>query len=158
MTKCWAEADKISYLDGLRGIAALLVFIFHFIKIFYAAISDGKVEYSHLPFGVDLALYDSPFFFLCNGYFSVCIFFVLSGYVLTRAYFTKQDKLILIKRAIARYPRLMIPSAISTLFVVPFLYLNMYREQGVIQLFQNQDFVKILLERYLFYDLVWQSI
>ncbi|WP_435370094.1 hypothetical protein, partial [Acinetobacter baumannii] len=45
--------------------------------------------------------------------FSVCIFFVLSGLVLTRLYSLTGDAQVLISRAIRRLPRLAIPIAAS---------------------------------------------
>lgn len=119
--------NKITYLDGLRGLAAVIVLIWHFSNVFYPATLNGDPKISHLPFAFDAWLFNSPVSFFYNGDFAVSIFFVLSGYVLTKAYFVKKDKDILIKRAIARYPRLLIPSAVSMLFVFVLLQTGAYK-------------------------------
>ncbi len=119
-----AERNKTSYLDGLRGLAALGVLICHFLAVFYPASANGSSEISH--FFLDIVMFNSPFSFLYNGQFAVCIFFVLSGYVLTKSYFDEGDEKILIKRLIARYPRLLIPAAISIVLVYLLLKFNLY--------------------------------
>lgn len=58
----------ISSLTALRGIAALLVIIFHFDLIFFR-----------------LAASDTPFF-IRNGYLWVDFFFILSGFIMMHVY------------------------------------------------------------------------
>jgi peptidoglycan/LPS O-acetylase OafA/YrhL len=70
---------RIAYLDTLRGLASVQVLLSHsmlafFIGIAFASPSSGKLM------GYLAA---SPLFFLFDGASAVCIFFVLSGYVLT---------------------------------------------------------------------------
>jgi peptidoglycan/LPS O-acetylase OafA/YrhL len=70
---------RIAYLDTLRGLASVQVLLSHsmlafFIGTAFASPSSGTlVGY----------LAASPLFFLFDGASAVCIFFVLSGYVLT---------------------------------------------------------------------------
>lgn len=57
-----------------------------------------------------------PPFSLCfNGHFAVCIFFVLSGYVLSIPFFSN-DKLRLRARIVGRYLRLNIPISVAVFF------------------------------------------
>jgi hypothetical protein len=72
-----------SYLDGLRGVAALFVFIHHYAVVFTASSLTGY----HLEKG---AKGSHDWFFLMplirvvhSGRFMVVIFFVISGYVLS---------------------------------------------------------------------------
>ncbi|MEH2279637.1 MAG: acyltransferase [Nostoc sp.] len=117
--------NHFAYLNGLRGLAASIVVIFHFLMVFYPATVNGNPKISHIP--VDVWLYNSPFGFFYNGRFAVSIFFVLSGYVLTKSYFINKDKEILIKRLLARYPRLFIPSVVSMLFAFVLLQSGAYQ-------------------------------
>lgn len=68
-------------LDGLRGLASLAVVMAHFGGIFYPAAVFGGSFPAHSP--VDAAFWQSPLILLSHGELAVCIFFVLSGYVLT---------------------------------------------------------------------------
>ncbi len=73
------DERRIPYLDTLRGLASVQVLLSHamlafFIGTFFAAPSSGTLA------GYLAA---TPLFFLLDGASAVCIFFVLSGYVLT---------------------------------------------------------------------------
>ena len=76
-----AKSDdrRIPYLDTLRGLASVQVLLSHsmmafFLGIFFASPSSGTLA------GYLAA---TPLFFFFDGASAVCIFFVLSGYVLT---------------------------------------------------------------------------
>ena len=68
-------------LDGLRGLASLAVVMAHFGGIFYPAAVFGGSFPSHSF--LESWYWRSPLNLISHGEFAVCIFFVLSGYVLT---------------------------------------------------------------------------
>lgn len=80
-----------SYLDGLRGWAALVVVLCH----------TGEVLWPtwHPDF--------YPLF--TDGSFSVFVFFVLSGYVLSVGFFRTGQRRVVADLALRRYPRLTVP-------------------------------------------------
>ncbi len=100
--------DKINYLDGLRGIAAINVMIMHFSILLVPAIIYSDRMPSHFG-GLEQLFSSTPLGLIGAGNFSVCIFFVLSGYVLTYKYFRTKDKKIIISGAVRRYIRLFVP-------------------------------------------------
>jgi peptidoglycan/LPS O-acetylase OafA/YrhL len=118
---------KIDYLEGVRGLAAFLVFFHHFFLAFYPSHYYGDPATTHAP-GYDLQYYSSPITFLFNGNFMVCIFFILSGYVLSRKYFMDRNWERLISAAGRRFLRLYLPVAaaliISYLCIRFSLYYN----------------------------------
>ena len=65
---------KISYLDGLRGLAAFVVVFHHFIYAFYPALFLGSNAQLHLKGGEEAFLSGSVFNLLYNGNFAVCVF------------------------------------------------------------------------------------
>jgi peptidoglycan/LPS O-acetylase OafA/YrhL len=113
--------EKITYLDGLRGIAAINVMIMHFFIALAPAMIYGDQLPSHLG-NLEHVFSSTPLGLIGAGNFSVCIFFVLSGYVLTQKFFKIRDKSIIISSVVRRYVRLFIPVLAS--IVLSFLLLS----------------------------------
>jgi peptidoglycan/LPS O-acetylase OafA/YrhL len=76
------NVPRIAYLESIRGLAALQVLLLHFLAAFAPDLVFA------LPAAATIAGYIhlSPLYFLYDGYSAVYIFFVLSGYVLTRSF------------------------------------------------------------------------
>jgi peptidoglycan/LPS O-acetylase OafA/YrhL len=119
-------SQKIEALESLRGIGALTVLIGHLLLAFYPAM---VFEGHELHFGYENTIRVSPVHLLYNGSFAVCLFFALSGYVLSHNYFTTRDIETLKSSAYRRYFRLMVPvfAAVMISFVIGSfgLYRNM---------------------------------
>lgn len=108
--------NRLKYLDGLRGIAALAVVLHHFLLAFYPAVFSGRPYHSHFPgFQFDVFVARSPLDLFAAGNFAVCIFFVLSGMVLSRQFLITKNPVVLSEQAVRRYFRLIIPIAASML-------------------------------------------
>ena len=75
---------KIIYLQGLRGTAALGVVLHHFFCAFYpmAVFATGP---SHWQW--EKLFWSTPLGLLIAGRSLICLFFILSGYVLSLPYF-----------------------------------------------------------------------
>jgi peptidoglycan/LPS O-acetylase OafA/YrhL len=90
---------KLSHLEAMRGIAALVVVANHLALTFSARdLQPG-----------------APWFILINGGAAVTFFFVLSGYVLTLGPLQSNDLLSIVRGAIKRWPRLAGPVLIAVL-------------------------------------------
>ncbi|HUC87081.1 MAG TPA: acyltransferase [Candidatus Saccharimonadales bacterium] len=98
---------KLRYLDGLRGLAALIVVLDHFAISFFPAATDGSVHTTHGA--LESVVQQTPLHILVSGNFSVCIFFVLSGFVLSAKFFRTRDRHVVVASAIKRYFRLALP-------------------------------------------------
>jgi peptidoglycan/LPS O-acetylase OafA/YrhL len=103
--------QKLIFLESVRGLAAIVVVFDHFFTGFFPASKFGPHLPSHSP--ADHWLYSTPLSIFISGNFSVCIFFVLSGFVLTRSFFQQHHPQALIRHASRRYVRLVIPVAAS---------------------------------------------
>ena len=116
--------QKTLYIDALRGVAALNVFLFHGLLIFFPAAAhlDGSHQGALQQF-----FRNSPINIVANGNFAVSLFFVMSGYVLTRVYFDHGDASVLSRRAVGRYFRLALPAAASVGLVVLLQKFGAYR-------------------------------
>ena len=105
--------NREEQLDGLRGIAALIVMNSHFICAFFPYLNS---KFFPEIFGQSNSnsylikfLQSPPVSIFFNGHAAVCVFFVLSGYVLAIPFHQKNlEKLYL--RILSRYLRLNIPS------------------------------------------------
>lgn len=112
---------KLLNLEGLRGLAALIVVFYHFV-IGFAPFLIGEVAIRRSP--IDRIIGDTPLSILFAGEFSVVVFFVLSGFVLSLSFFRSKDISVLVSSASRRYLRLMIPSVVSIMMVLIVMFLG----------------------------------
>jgi peptidoglycan/LPS O-acetylase OafA/YrhL len=106
--------QKLGYIEGMRGVAAVVVVASHFMQLFLPLVYDGYAK----SWGVGERSFEtSPVNVILNPNFSVCLFFVLSGYVLSHGFMTDGDLGRIWRAAFKRFPRLMLPVLGSVLFV-----------------------------------------
>ena len=105
---------KFEYLESLRGLASLTVVFAHFIVGFYPALYYAKAGQTLGVNTFEFMLSRTPLNLLYNGSFSVAVFFVLSGYVLTYKFFKdSRHEVVLPPLAVKRYFRLLLPVLLS---------------------------------------------
>jgi len=123
--------DKAKYLDGLRGLAALIVVFTHFVVAFYPALYSGSVSDINTRNGIEIFIAKSPLNLIFAGNFAVCIFFITSGYVLTFKYFKYKNHKYLVASAIKRYFRLLIPVFTSIFIAYLLMKLSLFSNKQV---------------------------
>ncbi|MFA0809534.1 acyltransferase family protein [Microbulbifer epialgicus] len=131
---------RIGYFDGLRGVAALVVVNEHLLKLFFAlAFSDAALRAAGS--GIIEQMSFPPFNMLHNGAWAVCIFFVLSGYVLSYSFFKTASvgQADLVGKVAARYLRLAIPVTASLIFVWVLMLLGAFQFEEVALITQSQE-------------------
>jgi len=74
------------HLDSLRGIAACVVVLVHWCCVYFPYTVFGSQGGYQMHKGWERLLYTPPLSLGIAGYWAVCIFFVLSGYVLSYQY------------------------------------------------------------------------
>lgn len=107
--------ERIGYLDGLRGLAAFSVYLFHFVAAFLPFIYFKDISLIH--FNVEKLVVGTPLYYLIDGGVMVSIFFVLSGFVLAKVSNNFKDIEDLIPLLLKRYLRLGIPVLVLTLLI-----------------------------------------
>ncbi|EOV9600323.1 acyltransferase family protein [Cronobacter malonaticus] len=114
------QTTKIGAVEGIRGLACLMVFLSHLSSTFAPSMHTGNQGGVKTP--LDMMLHHSPFAFIYSGAAAVGIFFVLSGFILGYAILEKGD---VIENASAmfvkRYFRLM-PVALFSSVVAFFIF------------------------------------
>lgn len=112
-----ASNDRTIHLDGIRGVAALAVALFHFSRAFDNSLISGSHPINRTLFST-----------LWNGHFAVALFFVLSGYL----FFNKFHSSNVMKGAEAaakRFLRLSIPILFVCLTAYAIHKLNLFTNQ-----------------------------
>ncbi|MBI5044715.1 MAG: acyltransferase [Candidatus Levybacteria bacterium] len=106
--------ERVSFLDGLRGFAAISVVIGH--------LHLETVSYTHIP------ILSYLFYFISNGVNAVQIFFVLSGFLMAYLYPTISSPFLFIKRRYARiFPLLGV--IVLMIGISTFLEINLWYQQ-----------------------------
>lgn len=95
--------QRLEFLDGLRGWAALIVVFLHaFVGVLPPVEDAGAYIRTWWPF---------------TGRFSVDVFFLISGFALSIAFIRKQNRQTLVRMATGRYFRLFIPIFVVCILV-----------------------------------------
>lgn len=100
-------SSRLEALDGLRGLAAVIVFAHHALVLLYGPLAGVNAHrWPARPQIVFEAMQRTPVAWLFNGTFAVSFFFVLSGFVLTRAMGTAPDAARVARLVTTRFLRL----------------------------------------------------
>jgi peptidoglycan/LPS O-acetylase OafA/YrhL len=99
-------SERLHQLDGLRGVAALVVVFSHYFAAMAPALTADVEAHPHW-------IADLPLAVAFNGPFAVVVFFVLSGFVVSKSVARRSDPLALTIGL--RYLRLTLPAVASVL-------------------------------------------
>lgn len=119
-----ASKPRYEILDGLRGVAAIMVVLFHMFECYSTGVTEQVIN---------------------HGYLSVDFFFALSGFVVAYAYDDRWDKMSLGSFLKRRFIRLHPMAIFGTLLCACFFYLNAGPTYPLIEKTPWQIFLLILL-------------
>ncbi|MBL7669079.1 MAG: acyltransferase [Bdellovibrionaceae bacterium] len=123
--------SKLLYLEGLRGIAAAVVLLNHFVSAFLPALYNGIQTEAHFKSQLELFISHSWLNIFYNGHFAVIVFFVLSGFVLSKSFYTSRDVNGISLAIFKRYFRLAIPVLFSIIFAVLLMKMNLFANDAL---------------------------
>jgi peptidoglycan/LPS O-acetylase OafA/YrhL len=110
---------RITAFDGLRGVAAVIVVVFHYLCLLHPSLTPPMGQQAHW-------LADTPLGILWNGNFWVAVFFVLSGFVMAAAANRRRGAVLV--NSTTRYLRLALPATASCLLA--FVWLSAFPESA----------------------------
>ena len=96
------STKHVLYLDSVRGIACMLVVTMHLVMQMYPGILTS--QYQGVSINYNNLLFYPPFSISVAGTASVCLFFVLSGFVLSQRFLGEAGVLWKIVEAIVKRP------------------------------------------------------
>ena len=126
------KKDKLAYLEGLRGVAALMVVLCHLRYTFAISSTDTLLEQLKQRTDSYLLSYivNSIVNIMFDGNLAVYIFWFMSAYVISIKLFMQDDSQYLFQSFSKRYFRLMLPALGSILFALSLLHFGlMYNSQ-----------------------------
>ena len=109
------RTKRIGSIDGLKGLAAVFILVFHYLLAF--------APYGHIGFGSGVAKQNAeavymasfPYSILVSTPFALYIFFALIAFIPALRYMKTGDAGFLYKQATVRYVRLMPPTLVAAL-------------------------------------------
>jgi peptidoglycan/LPS O-acetylase OafA/YrhL len=138
-----SKKHSLGFLDGVRGVAMMIVVLHHFGLGFFPAINYLNPEKIHLGNGgAELMIAKTPLNIFFNGGFAVSIFFVLSGFVLSYKFHQSGSRKLLTEYAAKRYFRLLLPVGASVVICYVLHLFGLFTHQSVGNITKSQDWFK----------------
>lgn len=152
------ESKRITWIDGLRGIASLFVVFHHFIMGYYPAAYQGADAVTHLGGNVEADFSQSPLAFFAIGDLWVSVFCLISGFVISYQVFHMTDEKQFSKSLLKRYPRLMLPVFALSAIVYVMLHLNLFFNTQAAAITGSEWLAQFYQNKTTISDLIFSSI
>jgi peptidoglycan/LPS O-acetylase OafA/YrhL len=110
--------ERITALDGLRGIAAVIVVFYHVMLGFYPSVFSRNVSQLHTQNRIEWLIHDTPLAVVVNGNFAVVLFLVLSGFVAGLQFRKRPGALSVFMSFIKRFFRFWLPILATNILAV----------------------------------------
>jgi len=120
------KAERVTFMDGIRGWAAITVLFYHYLLSFYPALFTLDDPYFHTTSHFEAKITLTPFNIFYSSGFAVCLFFVISGFALSYGFFASKNIQIVTASAIRRYFRLSIPILFSVFVSYVIIIIHQY--------------------------------
>lgn len=152
------ETRRITWIDGLRGVASLFIVFHHFIMGYYPAAYEGAKALSHIEGGGEAEFSQSPLAFFAVGDLWVSVFCLVSGFVISYQVFHMTDAKQLSRSLIKRYPRLMLPVFALSAMVYGMLHLGLFFNTQAAALTGSEWLSEFYQDKTTLWDLFFSSI
>ncbi len=140
--------NRLLFIEGLRGLLAVVVFLHHFFYMFYPQFIFGGFA-NHFsdtsPFSMYKILALTPINSLFNPALAIHLFFLLSGYIQSRNYFLNPSVVFLKQSLLKRYIRLALPTLAVLVIVFICHQLNCFQKSLILTNPLSEEWLKALL-------------
>ena len=133
------QKEKLTYLDGIKVIAAILIFNTHFLNAYYPGIYTLNAAQYHMKDGLEWILGTTPLNFFYAGKFGVRTFMVLSGFLAARQFLITKDEKVITSSVVKKYFRLVLPILTVNILVVILMALGCYHNEAAAVLAKSED-------------------
>lgn len=152
------ESKRITWIDGLRGVASLFIVFHHFIMGYYPAAYEGVGALRHMSGNTEAVFSQSPLAFFAIGDFWVSVFCLVSGFVISYQVFHMTDVKQFSKSLLKRYPRLMLPVFALSAIVYVMLHLELFFNTPAAALSGSEWLAQFYQNKTTVSDLIFSSI
>lgn len=148
---------RIDWLDGLKGLACIGVFLHHFFLSFFPGIYMGKEAMSHTTTNLEYALGQLPISAFFCGEYMVSLFCLISGLVVSYQIASMKEKDRISSFLLKRYPKLALPLFAASFLVYLMLQLQLFTNVEVSTLTGSSWLGSFYQNKETFYDLIVSS-
>ena len=137
------KKEHLLFMDGLKAVAAILVFNIHFLNAYYSGIYTLDSADFHTASGVEWFIGATPFNLVYAGKLGARFFLGISAFLIVRNYYMFHNNSSpgrFLVNVLKRYLRLVIPILAVNLLIVPAMYLNLYQNVNAAQIIGSQEF------------------
>ena len=151
------NSKRLYWIDGLKGIACIMIFIHHFMLAFFPASYYGEGAMIHGNNGWEVGLSQSSVGVLINGYFWVCVFCLVSGLVQSYKIYNSNDFSKLPNDMVKRYFRFTGPIFVVSFIVFIMLQTNMFWNAEINEIVKSPWLENFYLEKKTLKDVIISS-
>lgn len=152
------ESKRITWIDGLRGMASLFIVFHHFIMGYYPAAYEGVGALKHMSGTIEADFSQSPLAFFAIGDFWVSVFCLVSGFVISYQVFHMTDAKEFSRSLLKRYPRLMLPVFALSAIVYVMLHLGLFFNTPAAAISGSEWLAQFYQDKTTISDLIFSSI
>ncbi len=119
------QAQKLDFVDGLKVLACLMIFNFHFVNFFYCGFYSLLPADYHTQF-VEAFVGTTPLNLLMGGKFGVKMFMTISGFFVGYRFFLTGDQSSLSSGVVKKYFRLVFPIITANIAIYAMMKLGLF--------------------------------
>ena len=134
------SVEKLDYIDGIKIIACITIFNFHFMNFFYCGFYSLNPS-DFLLGNLEYIVGTTPLNLLYGGKFGVKMFMTLSGFFVGYRYFQTKDAKHLASGVFKKYFRLVLPILTVNIVIYLLMVFRLFRNEEASVLIGSQLFV-----------------